>query len=93
MVALHNSVGVAHKADPEIALLHFGAGADVAGLWIKDVHPNTLTEIIEQFPRLNFKEGMVKLIADQIERKPNSYMATLKAIGFLDKIKSAPFES
>jgi hypothetical protein len=32
MVALHNSVGIAHKLDPEIALLHYGAGADVAGL-------------------------------------------------------------
>jgi HD superfamily phosphodiesterase len=38
MVVHHNSVGIAHKLDPEIALLHFGAGADVAGLWINDIH-------------------------------------------------------
>jgi hypothetical protein len=38
MVALHNSVGIAHKLDPEIALLHYGAGADVAGLWAYDLN-------------------------------------------------------
>jgi hypothetical protein len=37
MVALHNSVGIAHKLDTEIALLHYGAREDVAGLWAHDL--------------------------------------------------------
>jgi len=91
MVAHHNSVGLAHKLDPEVALLHYGAGLDVAGLWIKDIHPNTLTEVIETFPRLDFKEGMQALLKGQMERKPESYMKPFLELGFLKKIEQAPF--
>ena len=74
-------------------LLHFGAGADVAGLWLHDIHKKTLEEILLEYPRLNFKEGMVKLINDQIKNKPNSYMATMVELGFLKKVTNAPFNS
>lgn len=91
MVALHNSVGVAHKREPEIALLHFGAGADVAGLWLHDIHARTLEEVIAEYPRLGFKKGMIRLITEQIERKPDSYMATMVQLGFFKKMETAPF--
>lgn len=91
MVAHHNTVGVAHKLDPEIALLHYGAGADVAALWISDIHKKTLTEVLEEYPRLDFKQGMIKLLSEQMDRKPNSYMAPLLALGFLKKIEKTPF--
>jgi len=91
MVVHHNSVGIAHKLDPEVALLHFGAGADVAGLWIKDIHKVTLTEVLSEFPRLDFKQGMIKLLSDQINIKPHSYMAPFIQLGFLKKIEDVPF--
>jgi hypothetical protein len=91
MVALHNSVGLADRLDPEIALLHFGAGVDVAGLWLDDVHPHTLAEVIEDFPRIGFTAGMIRLLEDQVARKPASYMATMLRLGFLDKMRKAPF--
>ena len=92
MVALHNSVGIAHKLEPEIALLHYGAGADVAGLWIEDLHPKTIQEILLEYPRDNFKKGMTRLLVEQIRGKPFSYMATLMELGFEKKIEDAPFE-
>jgi hypothetical protein len=91
MVVHHNSVGIAHKLDPEIALLHFGAGADVAGIMIKDIHKKTLSEVLSEFPRLDFKQGMIKLVSDQINRKPNSYMAPFIQLGFLKKIDNVAF--
>jgi hypothetical protein len=91
MVALHNSVGIAHKKETEIALLHFGAGADVAGLWLHDINRRTLEEVISEYPRLDFKEGMTKLLSEQIERKPNSYMATMVELGFFKKLNKTPF--
>ena len=91
MIAHHNSVGKAHKMDPEIALLHFGAGADVAGLWINDIHKKTLSEIISEYPRLDFKQAFAKLLSEQVERKPESYMKPLLDLGFLKKIQEAPF--
>ena len=91
MVALHNAVGIADKLDPEIALLHFGAGADVAGLWLKDIHKNTLREILSEYPRLGFKEGLSRLLVEQINAKPDSYMATMLEVGFLKKMENVPF--
>ncbi|SEF40089.1 HD domain-containing protein [Vibrio hangzhouensis] len=86
MVALHNSVGVAHKHDPEVALLHYGAGADVAGLWVHDIHKNTLHEILDLYHDKGCKEGMMHLIKDQVLRKPESYMSTMVELGFLKKM-------
>ncbi len=91
MVAHHNSVGIAHKLDPEIALLHYGAGADVAALWISDIHKKTLSEVLSEYPRLNFKEGMSKLLSEQLSRKPTSYMKSLIQLGFLKKMEKTPF--
>ena len=91
MVVHHNSVGIAHKLDPEIALLHFGAGADIAALWISDIHKKTLSEVLSEYPRLDFKQGMVKLLSEQINRKPKSYMTPLIDLGFLKKIEKTPF--
>jgi hypothetical protein len=85
MVALHNSVGVAHKREPVIALLHFGAGADVAGLWLYDINPGTLEETLTEYPRLDFNTGMSRLIEEQVTKKPNSYMRTMVDLGFLKK--------
>jgi len=86
MVALHNSVGVAHKCDPEVALLHFGAGADVAGLWVHDIHRQTLHEVLDAYHDEGCKEGMVKLIKEQVLSKPDSYMSTMVELGFLNKV-------
>jgi hypothetical protein len=87
MVALHNSVGVAHKREPEIVLTHFGAGADVLGLAVHDVHRRTMQEILAEYPRTGFGEGMARLIDDQMKRKPESYMSGMVALGFLDRLK------
>ncbi|MFA0812861.1 HD domain-containing protein [Microbulbifer epialgicus] len=91
IVAHHNSVGIAHKKDPEVALLHFAAGLDVAGLWLNDIHPKTLSEVIDEFPRLEFKKGMKTLLEDQVKRKPDSYMRPFLKLGFLKKIDDTPF--
>lgn len=87
MVALHNSVGVAHAREPEVALTHFGAGADVLGLGIHDIHRRTLQEILAEYPRVGFGEGMAQLIGDQMQRKPSSFMTSMVALGFLDRLR------
>ncbi|MCM5511069.1 hypothetical protein J8Z26_23185 [Vibrio sp. SCSIO 43169] len=88
MVALHNSVGVAHKHEPEVALLHYGAGADVAGLWLHDIHRDTLHEVLELYDDHGCKEGMIKLIKEQVSTKPDSYMSTMVELGFLKKMSN-----
>lgn len=87
MVALHNSVGVAHRREPEVALIHFGAGLDVLGLMAHDIHRHTLEEILADYPRAGFGEAMARLIDEQMRRKPTSYMTTMVQLGFLDKLR------
>ncbi|MGH8506926.1 MAG: hypothetical protein ACRETM_13365 [Stenotrophobium sp.] len=89
MVALHNSVGVAHKREPEIALIHLGAGTDVLGFDVKSIHKRTMQEILAEYPRIGFGEAMATLVGDQIQRKPQSYMANMVALGFLDRLRKA----
>lgn len=88
MVALHNSVGVATHKDPEIALVHYGAGTDVLGLWSHDINKTTLREILALNPRSGFGEGMARLVEDQIKRKPDSYMSSMVRLGFLNRLRA-----
>lgn len=46
---------IAEEKQPEIALVHFGAGMVVVGLRIEDIPEETFNFIIEVYPRLGFK--------------------------------------
>ena len=87
MIALHNSVGIAHMREPEIALIHLGAGTDVLGFQAKDIHSQTMREILTEYPRIGFGDAMAQLVADQMHRKPQSFMTSMVALGFLDRLR------
>lgn len=90
-IALHSAVGIAHKEDPEIALVHFGAGVDVIGIHYDEIPKYALTEILEQYPRLDYKNAFVDLVIKQAELKPTSHIATHMRLGFGNKVKQTPF--
>ena len=56
-IALHSAVGIADEREPEIALVHFGAGIDVIGFRIEDVSAETRNAIVNAYPRLGFKQS------------------------------------
>jgi hypothetical protein len=89
MIALHTSIGVADKREPEVALIHYSTGADVVGLCIHDINSRTLAEILQETPRDGFGEGMARLIDDQVKRKPDCYMASMVRLGFLKQLRRA----
>jgi cyanamide hydratase family protein with HD domain len=90
-IALHSAVGIAHEREPEIALVHFGAGIDVIGFRIEDVAAETRDAIVKAYPRLDFKQYFSALVDDQAERKPDCHIAGHHKLGFTGKIKGAPF--
>ncbi len=90
-IALHSAVGFANKQDPEIALVHFGAGVDIIGIHYDEIPKYALTEILEEYPRLDFKNAFVDLIIKQAELKPKSHIATHMKLGFANKVKQTPF--
>lgn len=71
-IALHTSQGIASRKQPEIALVHLGASADVMGIRIADVPPDTVEQVIDAYPRLGFNGEMTELIVSQIKRKPQT---------------------
>lgn len=90
-IALHTYVGESHKREAEIALVHFGAGVDVIGFRAEDVEAATFDAIVRRYPRLGFTEQMSLALVDQVGRKPGCSIAGHVALGFLNKMKQAPF--
>lgn len=90
-IALHTYVGESHKREPEIALVHFGAGVDVIGYRAEDIEMSTFSDIVKRYPRLGFTEQMSLALTDQVGRKPGCSIAGHVALGFLKKLKQAPF--
>jgi cyanamide hydratase family protein with HD domain len=90
-IALHTAVGIAGSREPEIALMHFGAGLDVIGFHNEDVATATREAIVHAWPRVRFKAEFPKLIEDQAQRKPDCHIAGHFGLGFNRKIAAAPF--
>lgn len=69
-IALHTSLGIASRKQPEIALVHLGASADVLGVRIAEIPPETVEQVLDGYPRLGFNMAMTQLLVSQVERKP-----------------------
>ena len=68
-IALHSSIGIASRKQPEIALVHLGAGVDVIGLALEELESSTVEKILETYPRLNFKQAFLDLLLSDIKQK------------------------
>ncbi len=92
-IALHSAIGIAHTKEPEVALVHFGAGVDVIGIRYDEIPTHTLAEILENYPRYDFKKLFTELLLKQAKIKPDSHIATHMKLGLGKKIKSTAFSS
>jgi hypothetical protein len=90
-IALHASVGLAHRREPEVAMVHYGAGVDVLGIRLDEIPAAATHALLEQYPRLGFTRGFGRMIADQAARKPASHIAGHVGLGFVRRIEAAPF--
>ncbi|MDZ8261885.1 HD domain-containing protein [Nostoc sp. ChiQUE01b] len=71
-VALHTSLGIASRKQPEIALVHLGASADVLGIRMADILPETVEQVLDAYPRFGFNAAMTELLVSQVKRKPHT---------------------
>jgi hypothetical protein len=69
-IALHTSSGIATRLAAEIALVHLGAGIDFLGLGLDQVPPPVVEEILEGYPRLNFKAEFRNLLVEHCRNNP-----------------------
>jgi hypothetical protein len=102
-IALHTSIGIAVRKQPEIALVHLGATVDLLGMRISDIAPETVEQILDAYPRLSFNQQITQLMVSQVKRKPQTAIFTWLAEvgrccihGFVspnwnDMLNSSPF--
>jgi len=103
-IALHTVRGVPPYKQPEVALVHAGAGIDVTGRGLQDLSAGEVDEVLKAYPRLDFKRVFPQAIADMLASKPETafynfaadiaerLILGFQAPNFLDVILAAPFE-
>lgn len=69
-IALHTTLGVPQRKQPEIALLQLGAGIDVGAVPRSLVTPESVEIILAEYPRLGFKKAFLEAMGTVIRRKP-----------------------
>ena len=78
-IALHTTPGVTQYMRPEVALLFTGVGLDVLGEGMDDFPADLRREIVEAYPRTDFKAGIVEAFFGGFAHKPGSTWGTVKA--------------
>jgi HD domain len=60
-IALHTTPGIPKYMRPEVALLNTGVLLDVLGVGFDQFPAELREEIVAKYPRVNFKEGFIKV--------------------------------
>ncbi|MCP5069586.1 MAG: hypothetical protein GY946_23715 [bacterium] len=90
-IALHSSVGIAGLREPEIAMVHYGAGLDLFGSRLAEIPPLELERLLEEWPRCGFKTEFPTCLERQVELKPGSHIAGAMGLGLAGRVSAAPF--
>jgi hypothetical protein len=75
-IALHTSPGIPTRLAGEIALVHLGAGLDFLGLGLDQVPPQVVEEMLEKYPRMNFKAKFRNLLVEHCRHNPAAQVLT-----------------
>jgi hypothetical protein len=71
-VALHTTAGIPTRKRPEVALVQIGAGIDVGFIPLDVALSSQLPEILEEWPRLNFKREFPTLFVALAKKNPRA---------------------
>jgi hypothetical protein len=75
-IALHTSPGIATRLADEIALVHLGAGLELLGQGLDQVPPQFVEEVLERYPRMNFKAEFRNLLVEHCRHNPAAQVLT-----------------
>ncbi len=90
-ISLHLDVRVGLRHGAENHLLHAGAALDVVGRGLPLIGRPAVREVLNRYPRGEFKQRMVEEMQNEATRRPDSRTSFLIRLGFIDMIQSAPF--
>ncbi|WP_339230365.1 HD domain-containing protein [Oceanobacillus sp. FSL K6-2867] len=77
-IALHTTPGVAEHKESEVALLFHGVGLDVMGDGFETFPKDLREEIIQAFPRNNFKQEIIPAFYEGFKHKPETTFGNMK---------------
>ena len=69
-IALHTTLGIPQRKQPEIALVQLGAGIDIGAIPRSLMTPESVEIILAEYPRIGFKKAMLAAMGTVIRRKP-----------------------
>jgi hypothetical protein len=104
-IALHSSGGIAERKQPEIALVYLGAHVDVFGMFLDEITPSFIDDVLQIYPRDGFKRAFQLALAEVARKKPQTAVGTgvadiarrhihgFECPNVCDLIDHAPFES
>jgi hypothetical protein len=75
-IALHTSPGIATRLADEIALVHLGAGLELFGLGLDQMRPQVVAEVLEKYPRMNFKVEFRNVLAEHCRQNSTAQILT-----------------
>ncbi|WZO96535.1 HD domain-containing protein [Isosphaeraceae bacterium EP7] len=78
-IALHTTPGIPRWKKPEVALVTAGVELDVLGMGYEDIDADSRQQVLAAFPRVDFKQGIVRAFADGIAHKPQTAFGNVKA--------------
>jgi len=71
-IALHTTLAVPQRKEPEIALVQLGAGIDIGAVPRALISTDMVEMILAEYPRLGFKLAFLEAMAAVIRRKPHT---------------------
>lgn len=78
-IALHTTIGIAEHKEPEVALMYSGVGLDVMGEGYEHLSDQNRIEILEAFPRDDFKNKIIPTFFSGFEHKTETTFGNIKA--------------
>ena len=92
-IAQHMYVGTEDHDRKEVPMVRLGAAADVLGWGLEDIPPDVVQRVMQAHPRGRLKQELLDAFADQIRRKPDSWLALVDAnLDWLQRLRDAPFD-
>lgn len=78
-VALHTTVGIVEYMETEAALMNFGVGYDVVGKNFDLIPGEVRKQVVEAFPRNQFKHDILHAFWEGFKHKPETTYGTMNA--------------
>ena len=85
-VALHTTPGIPQHKEPEVALVTAGVELDVLGVGYDDISAEDREAVFAAYPRVDFKESIIRAFADGMADRPETVFGTMNADVLVEKL-------